>query len=396
MLTYLRRLTDERVNLSETMTRTADQAASEERDLTEAESTALAGLQSRCAEIDRQLEQYNAQAESMRAFAALQDKLVAMRPTPERAPVGAPESRLPAQLETSAWGMWGQRFVESEEFRSYPGRGQGRAVEVTGFLETRAPITTTTLASTIPHYLYAPVVYETKAPLLEVCNRVVVSSGTVDWVELGGDPQAAVVAEGAAKPEATLTATPKSAALDTLAHWVQITRQALADASYIRSIVEGKLRRGLLNKAEADMAAAIDAATTQTATDATNLSNAIRIGIGKVEASGYTPNAIVLNPADHAALDVAVASTYGSTGPDRRNTYWGLTPVSAAAIPAGKAYVGDFQSGATLFDRGVTDVFTTDSHSDFFVKNILVILAEARLKSAVTDPLALCECTKSP
>ena len=89
-----------------------------------------------------------------------------------------------------------------------------------------------------------------------------VSSGVVDWVEVGGDPVAAVVAEGAAKPEATFTMTPKTAALDTIAHWVQITRQALEDATYIRSLIEGKLRRGLLAKAEADMAAAIDAATT--------------------------------------------------------------------------------------------------------------------------------------
>ena len=45
----------------------------------------------------------------------------------------------------------------------------------------------------------------------------------------------------------------------------------------------------------------------------------------------------------------------------------------------------------TLFDRGVADVFVTDSHGDFFIKNILVILAEGRYKSAITDPLALAE-----
>ena len=97
-----------------------------------------------------------------------------------------------------------------------------------------------------------------------------VSSGVVDWVEVGGDPVAAVVAEGAAKPEAAFTLTPQTASLDTLAHWVQITRQALEDAAYIRSLLEGKLRRGLLAKAEADMAAAIDASTAvQTATTST-------------------------------------------------------------------------------------------------------------------------------
>ena len=50
----------------------------------------------------------------------------------------------------------------------------------------------------------------------------------------------------------------------------------------------------------------------------------------------------------------------------------------------------------TLFDRGVTDVFVTDSHADMFLRNILVILAEGRYKSAITDPLAMSEATATP
>ena len=77
----------------------------------------------------------------------------------------------------------------------------------------------------------------------------------------------------------------------------------------------------------------------------------------------------------------------------RPATFWGLTPVAAASITAGKAYVGDFQQGATLFDRGVTNVFLSDSHASLFISNILVILAEARTKSVVTDGPAICECS---
>ena len=38
-------------------------------------------------------------------------------------------------------------------------------------------------------------------------------------------------------------------------------------------------------------------------------------------------------------------------------------------------------------------MFVSDSHASLFISNILVILAEARVKSAVTEPLAICECT---
>ena len=292
---------------------------------------------------------------------------------------------------------WGQRFVDSDEFRAYNGRGQSGVVTLEGFLEVRAAITTANLA--IPHFVLPPVEYRTTAPLLEVCGRVQVSSGVVDWVEIGPDPLAAVVPEGTAKPEAALTFTPKTSTLDTIAHWIQITRQALEDATYVRTVIENKLRRGLLNKAETDMAAAIDASTavqTATATAAQGgLLAAIRVGIGKVEAAGFVPNAVALNPADYAALDIAVMNVANQT-PAQNQQFWGMTPSPPAAIPAGKAYVGDFQSGATLFDRGVTNVFLSDSHASMFISNILVILAEARLKSAVTEPLALCECTAVP
>ena len=139
------------------------------------------------------------------------------------------------------------------------GTASPAGVELEGFLELRARSRPANLY--IPHFVLPPVEYTTTAPLLEVVGHVMVSTGVVDWVEVGGDPIAAVVPEGTAKPEAAFTVTPKTAALDTIAHWVQITRQALEDATYIRSLIENKLRRGLLNKAETDMAAAIDAST---------------------------------------------------------------------------------------------------------------------------------------
>src|SRR5262245_21091051 len=256
MLEYLRRLTAERTTLTETATRTADDAAAKNRDLTEVEATSLANLQARCAEIDAQLTQYDDQLESQRAYAALLERIDAGTAVDTRTPSSSSSSRTTAPDPPSSWGAV---FVESDAFRAYPGHGQSGVVELANFLELRAPILSTSLP--MPHFVLPPVAYQTRAPLLEVCGRVTVSSGVVDWVEIGGDPVAAVVAEGAVKPEAAFAATPKTAALDTIAHWVQITRQALDDAPYIQSLIEQKLRRGLLNKAEADMAAAIDAST---------------------------------------------------------------------------------------------------------------------------------------
>lgn len=387
MLPYLRQLVDERTAITERITAIAEAAAAEDRHTNDVETRELGELRTRIGQIDPQIERWNADAESVRAFADLTSRIESRRDTPR--PNG--NGHGPPPLESTSWG---QPFVDSDQFRTYSGYGQSAHYELDGFLETRAAITTANLA--VPHFVWTPVEYQFRPTILSVVNHVSVSSGVVDWIEVGADPLAAVVAEGAAKPEAAITLTPKTSSLDTLAHWVQITRQALDDATYIRSLLEGKLRRGLMAKAEADMATAIDAAATQTATTSIagggTMLKSIRVGIGKVEASGYRPNAVLLNPTDYATLDIDVMGTT-DTGPVRPATFWGIIPIASNSVPAGKSYVGDYSTGVTFFDRGVTNVFLSDSHASLFISNILVILAEARVKSAVTDPLAICECS---
>jgi len=364
-------------------------AAEEDRDLTEDQMAYIDTLDERAAKLDRQLKEHQKILESQRSYAELLGKLEVSR---EKTPATRATSR--QSLEVTSWG---EQFTGSDQFRSYNGRGQSGTVELADFLphQSRAAITTADLA--IPSYVLPPRVQDViMPPLLQVVDVVGVSSGTVEWVVVSGDPKAQVVAEGLAKPEAALTFTPQSATLDTLAHWVQITRQALEDATYIRSVIEGKLRRGVTLAIVDQIQAAITAATLPVATVPVggNLLDAIRVGIGTVQSNGYNPNAVILNPADWAALDISVM---GGTlnGPTVGTNFWGLTPIASTLQAAGTALVGDFKSGVTWFDRNVSSVFMTDSHGDLFIRNTLVILAETRGKAAVPEPLALCECSVS-
>jgi HK97 family phage major capsid protein len=61
--------------------------------------------------------------------------------------------------------------------------------------------------------------------------------------------------------------------------------------------------------------------------------------------------------------------------------------VESEAITAGTALVGDF-SKAVLWDREQASVTMTDSHADFFIRNLVAILAEERVAFAVTRPKA--------
>jgi hypothetical protein len=119
----------------------------------------------------------------------------------------------------------------------------------------------------------------------------------------------------------------------------------------------------------------------------------IRTGIATVQAAGFaTPNAILINPADAAAIDVEVM-TGGLTGPVMVGSYWGIPYVPSSSVPVGTSYVGDFATGVQLFNRGTAEVFMTDSHDDFFVRNLLLLLAETRALATVPDPAAIAECT---
>jgi HK97 family phage major capsid protein len=400
MLTYLRRLTDERDSLTQSATDLTEHAATDERDLTETERASLTAWQTRCAEIDAQLTEYNAQAESQRAYARLRDSLaIGDDDAPVRTPARV-QTRTPAPLG------WGEQFVESDAFRNYVGAGSSARVELPGDgiierreavgIETRAPITTGD-GIAVP-YIYTPPVPRFPSPLMDVCGSLAVSGNAVSWVQWTPNPQAAAgeVAEGTAKPEANMTATPTSDTLSTYAHWKEITRQALEDIPQIRAIVEGRLRQGLMRTVEGGIAGALAAAAIPAATVPAGgtLLQAIRVGLATVESNGYTPNAVVLNPNDAADIDLGIM---GSTllGPVQTRQVWGLRVVPSSDVLAGTAYVGDFSQGVTVFSRGTTAVYLTDSHADNFVKNVLLLLAEIRALPTVPEPQALAECSVS-
>jgi HK97 family phage major capsid protein len=392
MITYLSRLASERDNLTNAATELADKAAKEERDLTSTEQDSLRSWQTRCAEIDAQLTEYNAQAESARAYARLRDAL-------EHEPDPATPARVQTREALEPRG-WGDLFVESPAFRDYPGAGTSRRVEVPFELETRAAIGIGTYpaAAQFP-YVYTPAQYQYQSPLLEVVGKVTTSAGSVQWVQWAPNPQAAasVVAEGVAKPEAAMTQTVVSDSLDTYAHWKEITRQALEDIPQIRSTVENRLRQGIVVALEEAVATALNAApippVTGSAAGGDTLLGTIRSGIATVQAAGYgNPNAVLLNPADWADIDLAImAGTLG--GPSVNSGFWGMRAVAVPSVPAGTAYVGNFQTAVQLFTRASAEVFMTDSHADNFIRNILLILAEIRALATVPDPAAAAKCT---
>ena len=294
---------------------------------------------------------------------------------------------------------FGEAFTRSDAFTDYRGRGTSARVDLDLDLLTRAlPHTVGDMGAALPP---APVLNygfdaEGPQPLISLMPTVPVGANSLDivtWEVVAGG--ADVTAEGVLKPSVEYAPTATTITLDTIAVWTSLTRQLLEDAPAVRALMDTEMRRDIIRKQEAEAAAALVAATLPAATDTTSLLAAIRKGYATVQEAGYIPDAVLLNPADWAALDLDV---FGSTlnGPVRGQSFWGLRPVASSAQPAGTATVGDFSAGVQRFVRSGVQSYITDSHSDFFTKNLFTLLAEARAKSVVVRPAALVECSVAP
>jgi HK97 family phage major capsid protein len=62
-------------------------------------------------------------------------------------------------------------------------------------------------------------------------------------------------------------------------------------------------------------------------------------------------------------------------------------------MPAGTGLVGAFGQGAILYRKDGVSVQASNSHTDYFIKNITTIRAEIRAALAVLNPAAFCEVT---
>ena len=294
----------------------------------------------------------------------------------------------------------GEVFTRSEAFRKFqqaPVGTSGKVHVPVDMFHQRALLTTTSGTGkpwqTPGRMTLKPPMRQT--PLLDLVVRYPASSNSMEWITYpAAAPLAAVVPEGTAKPEATITADVVTLTLQTIAHWVPATRQMIEDSPMAAEFIEQELTRGVLDKIEAEIAATITAATLPTTAGA-DLMASIRLGIGEVQNAGFQPNAVVLNPADYAALDIQV---FGNTllGPSMSGQFWGLRPVAVGAQPAGTALVGDFTAGVHYIERSTVDLLVSDSHSTYFTENKLAFLAEARGKGVVTRAEALVECTVTP
>lgn len=216
-------------------------------------------------------------------------------------------------------------------------------------------------------------------------------------------------AGGGYKPEGAWVFEVVTTPVRTIAEWVPATKRALADASQLEGLINDELMADLAETEENEMLNGdgtgehldgivnADIQTQTWAAGGSNLFSAVRKALTKVRTVGRsTPNGILMNPADVETVDLARTDSGGagtgsylSGGPFAAGprTLWGKPLIESEAQVAGFALVGDF-SKAVLWDRQQATVTFSDSHADFFIRNLVAALGEERVAFGVTRPLA--------
>lgn len=386
---YLRTRLEERAQLAELTTNLLNTVGEAAREITEDEQRLLDGWETRASALDEEIPRLETMERGISNFQSTLGRMSLENERQERRSVQQRETPQ-RQLETRSYG---QRFVESEQFRDYEGHGSSQGIDFEGFIETRAAIPGAITTDDWSDTLAQPQRIEFTNPLpptpfLDAIGHESVGLGAVEYVrwDMRGPEAGGPIPETDLKPKAKIEP-PKivPVSIGTYAHWVPISRQSLEDLPRIRSIVETQLRNGLRRKLQSVALAAFAAATIPAA-DGIGL-NGIRQAVGTLESYGIPAPSLVLNPDDYANLDIEAAAA-ANTGPVQFGRIWGLTAVPAP-IPAGTCYVGSLRDAVTWFDRNQYRVLMSDSHEDFFVRNALVLLAEARAEFEVTHPEAL-------
>lgn len=241
------------------------------------------------------------------------------------------------------------------------------------------------------------------APVPEATSAAVIGDGT------GGTVTPVV---GGRKPESGLALQKVSATVKTIAHWIPATKRALSDAGQVRTLIDEFLRYGLAEELEDQILTGnatgenfegiLNTPGVQAQAWDTDLLVTLRRARTLVRIGGRTvPTAFLLNPVDMEKVDL-LRNTHGdfyfggpTQAPNAQPSVWGLPRVEAEAMPPGVGLVGNFRQ-AVLWDREQAAIQVSDSHSDFFVRNLVAILAEMRAAFGVIRPLAFATIDLTP
>lgn len=235
------------------------------------------------------------------------------------------------------------------------------------------------------------------------------NSNAIQYVqETGFVNAAATAAETTLKAESTMKFDLKTVPVATIAHFVQASKQILADAPMLASYIDGRLRYGLAYAEELQMLKGdgtgsnllgmVPQATPYqvpagSGLVADTMIDQLRYAMLQAVLAEYPATGHVLNPIDWARIETLKDEMgryiIGNAADGAAPRLWRLPVVETPAMTADKFLTGAFKLAVQLFDREDANVEISTEDRDNFVKNMVTIRGEQRVGMAVYRPEAL-------
>lgn len=238
--------------------------------------------------------------------------------------------------------------------------------------------------------------------ILELVNVGTIMSNVWEWVEQkNADGGAAMTAEGSAKSQADFDLVVASANVKKVTAYIKVTKEMLDDVELMRSEIDQELTELINLKIDDQLlnGTGLTVNLTGITTNATAWSagafalaiptptkwDVLRTAINQVRTNLFEPNYIVLHPTDVTAMELSKDSTGQYIMPPFAaldgTIVSGIRVVANTGVTIDKFLVGDFSKSGVRFKEGVT--INVGYENDDFTKNLVTILAEARLVQRV-------------
>jgi hypothetical protein len=255
------------------------------------------------------------------------------------------------------------------------------------------------------------------ARILGVTNNAAVVPEAVTAAAVGSGNPAVTAAQAGVKPESGFTTVRVSTTVKTIANWMPATKRALSDRAQVRTLIDAFLESFLEEELEDQMVTGdgtgdnfegvadtsgtiVQARVPDPAGAPPGLGKLLTLRRAKTKvrlASRSAANGYLMHPTDLEGLEELVDNEgrfYGdgpfSQGSDGTTYLWKLPVIESEAATVGAPWCANWFR-AILWDREQATIVATDSHMDFFVRNLVAILAEMRAAFGVIQPSAFCQ-----
>lgn len=204
------------------------------------------------------------------------------------------------------------------------------------------------------------------------------------------------------KPSSTMAFEKVSTPVNTIAHWIPATKRAISDAGQLRTLIDNFLREGLRQEVAdqiingtgtPDFQGLITLTGVTTQAFATSLLTSTRKALTACRVTALVnPTGFLFSPATWESIELTqdAEDRYYFGGPLLMGNprLWGLPVAQENKMPDTHYLTGNLKQ-AVLWNREQASIAISDSHSDFFVKNLVAILAELRAAFGVLRPAAI-------